>query len=93
MIFYRAYNVLYCSAGDEHSAVLIRNITINKNINNNNNNNNENKLFLKIVSTFGCGYYGRLGNGSNRNTCVPVMVSKWSASMQELQIRCEKLIF
>jgi hypothetical protein len=39
------------------------------------------------VSTFGCGYHGRLGNGTNTNSCIPVTVTQWLPSMDGLQVR------
>ena len=76
--FYKPYNVEYCSAGYAHSAVLITNI---------NTRGNQSSEQLRRLSTFGRGYHGRLGNGTNRNSCVPVAVTDWSPSLKGLQVR------
>ena len=76
--FYKSYNVEYCAAGYAHSAVLITNISVR---------GVQTSAQLRRLSTFGRGYHGRLGNGTNRNSCVPVAVTEWPPSMKGLQIR------
>lgn len=75
--FYRLFNVEWCSAGDNHSAVLITNrrstVPCSEQI--------------RRVSCFGRGAHGRLGNGSNRNMHTPVVVSKWLPSVEGWQVR------
>lgn len=75
--FYEDYDVEYCATGDAHSAVLISasSTKVDGSI-----------ARLKNLSTFGCGYHGRLGNGTNRNCCVPVTVTDWLPSLRGLQI-------
>jgi alpha-tubulin suppressor-like RCC1 family protein len=77
--FYRLFNVEYCAAGDAHSAVLITNLSTKS--------SSLSSIQLKRISTFGRGYHGRLGNGTNRNTCTPVAITNWLPSMQGLNIR------
>jgi alpha-tubulin suppressor-like RCC1 family protein len=76
--FYKSYNVEYCAAGYAHSAVLITNISVR---------GVTTTAQLRRLSTFGRGYHGRLGNGTNRNSCIPVAVTEWPPSTKGLQIR------
>jgi alpha-tubulin suppressor-like RCC1 family protein len=75
--FYRLFNVEHCSAGDNHSAVLITNrrSTVARGEQ------------IRQVSCFGRGAHGRLGHGSNRNSPTPVVVSKWLPSIDGWQVR------
>lgn len=68
--------VEYVAAGDTHSAVLITN---KKGLPRNEQ--------LKRISTFGRGGHGRLGNGTNRNSAKPVLVTEWLPSLNGVQIR------
>ena len=76
--FFLPYDVEFCAAGHAHSAVLFTNDLV------------RNKLStdpLRSLSTFGRGYHGRLGNGTNRNVCTPVIVSQWPSSLKGLQLQ------
>lgn len=69
VLFFEPYYVEYCCAGDNHSCVLITNRK-----------GPPRDEQPRRVSTFGRGAHGRLGNGTNRNSCVPVLVTKWLPS-------------
>ena len=73
VMFYASLFAESCSAGDAHSAVLT---TIRAG-------NREKQL--RRISTFGRGAHGRLGNGTNRNKCTPILVSKWLPSLENVQ--------
>ena len=75
--FYEDYEVEYCAAGEAHSAVLISTVSMKS---------DGSSARLKSLATFGCGYHGRLGNGTNRNCCIPVDVTEWLPSLKDLQI-------
>ena len=80
VLFFEPYYVEYCSAGDNHSCVLITNRK-----------GPPRDEQLRRVSTFGRGAHGRLGNGTNRNQCSPVLVTKWlpsSAEVKWIQVAC-----
>eukprot|EP00981_Chlorochromonas_danica_P006916 scaffold1504_cov172-Ochromonas_danica.AAC.4 len=66
--------VTYCAAGDAHSAVL----TIGRNV--------PGKQFPKIL-TFGRGAHGRLGNGTNKNLCTPVLVKTFPESLMQAELQ------
>ena len=71
--FFSSLYVETCAAGDAHSAVLT---TMRAGVR---------ETQLRRISTFGRGAHGRLGNGTNRNKCTPVLVSQWLPSLQNLQ--------
>lgn len=78
--FYLPYFVEDCSGGDHHSATLI---TIRKNGDRDNQS--------RLISTFGRGAHGRLGNGHNRSLHTPILVDKFPISshgMKYLQVSC-----
>ena len=77
VMFFRLFNVECCSAGDNHSAVLITNLRSSV----------PRSEQLRRLSCFGRGAHGRLGCGSNRNSHTPVVVSKWPPSIDGWQIR------
>lgn len=80
VLFFEPYYVEYCCAGDNHSCVLITNRK-----------GPPRDEQLRRVSTFGRGAHGRLGNGTNRNSCVPVLVTKWppsSTGVKFIQVAC-----
>lgn len=80
VLFFEPYYVEYCCAGDNHSCVLITNRK-----------GPPRDEQLRRVSAFGRGAHGRLGNGTNRNSCVPVLVTKWlpsSDGVKFIKIAC-----
>jgi alpha-tubulin suppressor-like RCC1 family protein len=73
VMFFASLFVETCAAGDAHSAVLTTMRAGSR------------STQLRRISTFGRGAHGRLGNGTNRNMCSPVLVSKWLPSLQKVQ--------
>ncbi|KAJ1388258.1 regulator of chromosome condensation 1/beta-lactamase-inhibitor protein II, partial [Ochromonadaceae sp. CCMP2298] len=77
--FFGTLLIEQCAAGDAHSAV----ITIARGGNR--------ALQVRRISCFGRGAHGRLGNGTNRNSALPVLVSSWLPSLKNvrfLQVAC-----
>ncbi len=73
--FFDKYYVEYCSAGDNHSAVLTRT------------KKGERNKQLRRVACFGKGAHGRLGNNRNHPPQVlPVLVDIWPPSLKGVQI-------
>jgi len=75
----RFFNSLYvesCAAGDAHSVVVTTTRTGSR------------SQQLRRISAFGRGAHGRLGNGSNRNAPLPVLVSHWLPSLKSAQFHC-----
>ena len=76
--FFSPYKVEFCAAGHAHSGVLFTDGLVKTELSSDP---------LRSLSTFGRGYHGRLGNGTNRNMCTPVIVNQWPSSMKGLQLR------
>jgi alpha-tubulin suppressor-like RCC1 family protein len=72
--FFDKYYVEACSAGDNHSAVLMRT------------KRGDRDSQLRRVACFGKGAHGRLGNGKNLMKCDPVLVELWPPSLKGVQI-------
>lgn len=73
VMFFASLFVESCAAGDAHSAVLTTSRSGSRDTQ------------IKRISTFGRGAHGRLGNGTNRNMCHPILVSQWLPSLQDVQ--------
>jgi hypothetical protein len=72
--FFGSLYVEQCAAGDAHSAVLTTSRS------------GDRLTQQRRLSTFGRGAHGRLGNGTNRNICTPILVSKWLPSVKDMQL-------